>query len=325
MDTGDMSKHIPYTKTLNSFTAHVQLKDLSKRSVTSYVAHVRHIGEHFGIDPVLLDEDQLRSYFLFLRVEKNYATSTMNQARVALKTFYHYHLKAPLWPVFAEIKTRHNEKLPVVISREEVRELLAVVDEPRHHNILSLIYCCGLRLSEALHVHVGDIDAKKLKLYVRNGKGGKDRYVPISIEMIRQLRSWWCHHKHPSLLFPTAGRGWRKSKRGSDIDTQQAQREAMRRAEKPMSPSSVQAAMKWAAAASRQKKNVTCHTLRHCYATHLLEGGTQLRYISSYLGHASLKQTLVYVHLTSIGEEQTQQVLDTLYAEVIERETPTNT
>lgn len=316
-----MSKHIPYKKTLNSFTAFVQLKDLSKRSVTSYVANVRLAGEHFATDPALLDEDQLRSYFLFLRTEKNYATSTMNQARVALKTFYHFHLRHPLWPVFAEIKTRHSEKLPVVISREEVRELLAVVTEARYHTVFSLLYNCGLRLSEALHVQVGDIDAKKLKLYVRNAKGGKDRYVPISIEMISQLRTWWLHHKHPSLIFPATGRGWRKSKRGNYIDQQQAQREAMHKADKPMSPSSVQVAMQWAAAVSRQKKRVTCHTLRHCYATHLLEGGAHMRYISSYLGHASLKQTMVYVHLTSVGEEQTQQVLSTLYTEVTERDT----
>jgi integrase/recombinase XerD len=257
---GVMSKHIPYTKTLNSFATHVQLKDLRERSIISYIAKVRHIGEYFAIDPALLDEDQVRSYFLFLRVEKKYASSTMNQARVALKTFYHEHLKHPLWPVFAEVKTRHNKTLPVVISREEVRELLAAVTEPRYYTLFSLLYSCGLRLSEALHVQV------------------------------------------------------------EDIDQQLAQHEAMHKAEKPMSPSSAQDAMKWAAAASRQKKNVTSHTLRHCYATHLLEGGSQLRYISSYLGHASLTPTLVYVHLTSVGEEQTQQVLRTMHTEVVERD-----
>jgi integrase/recombinase XerD len=318
---GVMSKHIPYKETLNSFTAFVQLKDLSKRTVTSYVANVRLAGEHFDTDPALLDEDQIRSYFLFLRTEKKYATSTMNQARVSLKTFYHYHLKLPLWPVFAEIKTRHSETLPVVISREEVRELLAAVTEPRYHTLFSLLYSCGLRLSEALHLEVKDIDAKKLKIHVRKGKGGKDRYVPISIEMIHQLRAWWRHHKHPRLIFPTAGRGWRKSKRGNYIDQQQAQHEAMHKAEKPMSPSSAQAAMQWAAAASRQKKKVTSHTLRHCYATHMLEGGAHMRHISSYLGHASLKETMVYLHLTSIGEEQTQLILNTLYSEVIEQDT----
>jgi len=318
---GAMNKHIPYKETLNSFTAFVQLKDLRERTVTSYVSHVRMAGEHFATDPALLDEDQIRSYFLFLRTKKKYATSTMNLARVSLKTFYHFHLKHPLWPVFTEIKTRHSEKLPVVISREEVRELLAVVTEPRYHTVFSLLYSCGLRLSEALHVQVDDIDAKKLKLYVRNGKGGKDRYVPISLEMINQLRTWWLHHRHPLFIFPAIGRSWRKSKRGKHIDQQQAQREAMHKADKPMSTSSVQAAMTWAVAASRQKKRVTCHTLRHCYATHMLEGGAHMRYISSYLGHASLKQTMVYVHLTSFGEEQTQQVLNTLYSEVIEQDT----
>ena len=315
-----MTKHIPYEETLNGFTAFVQLKDLSKRSVDSYAAHVRHIGEHFAIDPASLDEDQVRSYFLFLRTDKDYARSSMNQARVALKTFYHYHLRHPLWPVFAEIKTRHIEKLPVVISREEVRRLLAAVTEPRYHTVFSLLYSCGLRLSEALHVQVGDIDAKKLKLYVRNGKGGKDRYVPISTEMINQLRTWWLHHRHPRLIFPASGRSWRKFKRGNPIDQQQAQREAMHRADKPMSTGAVQTAMQWAAAASRQKKHVTCHTLRHCYATHMLEGGTNLRYISSYLGHASLKQTLTYMRLTSVGDQQTQQLLNTLHAEVIGRD-----
>jgi len=179
---GAMNKHIPYKETLNSFTAFVQLKDLRERTVTSYVSHVRMAGEHFATDPALLDEDQIRSYFLFLRTKKKYATSTMNLARVSLKTFYHFHLKHPLWPVFTEIKTRHSEKLPVVISREEVRELLAVVTEPRYHTVFSLLYSCGLRLSEALMFRSMTLMLKNSNSTSETAKGARIATCPSALK-----------------------------------------------------------------------------------------------------------------------------------------------
>jgi site-specific recombinase XerD len=135
--------------------------------------------------------------------------------------------------------------------------------------------------------------------------------------MLRLLGKWWRLHRNPRLLFPALGRRWKTSQRSTAQETDRMKYKAMARATKPMSTSTVQNAVKWAVAASGIKKRVTPHTLRHCYATHLLDQGVSLRHISSYLGHASLNQTLVYVHLTHTSELLTQDALLTLYKDVI--------
>lgn len=276
------------------------------------------LGEHFHADPCSLAEAQVRDYFVFLRLEKDYKSSTMNQAKVALRVFYHDHLRiTPQWRVFREVKVKHRETLPIVLTKDEVRLLLANLTEPRFQACLSLIYTCGLRLSEGINVQVSHIDAKAGSLLVPQGKGRKPRYVPISQEMIQQLRQWWRWHQHPKFIFPAVGRRWRKSQRGNAVSEERMRQEAMRAATQPMSGSTVQNALKWAVAASGLKKRITPHTLRHCYATHLLEDGVSIRHISAYLGHASLNQTLVYAHLTAVGEERTQQVLSALHRDVI--------
>ncbi|GJL84137.1 MAG: hypothetical protein DHS20C01_37710 [marine bacterium B5-7] len=244
----------------------------------------------------------------------------MNQAKVALRTFYRDHLKLdPAWTVFDEVIVKHRETLPVVLSQQEVQDLLARLTEPRFHTYFSLLYSCGLRLGEALALEVGDISAKSLRIHIRNGKGGKDRYVPISPAMIQRLRHWWLFHRHPRLIFPTLGRAWRAHQRASKVSERQAQALAMKQAEQPMSDSTVHNALKWAVIESGINKRITPHTLRHCYATHLLDAGVSLRYISNYLGHASLNQTLVYAHLSAVGEQRTQEVLQGLDESVIRR------
>ena len=276
------------------------------------------LGEHFSSDPASLSQDQVRDYFVFLRQEKDYKPSTMNQAKVALRVFFHDHLRVtPQWRVFRDVKVKHRETIPTVLSKHDVRLLLVHVNEPRFKACLSLIYTCGLRLSEGINIQVSDIDASAGRLLVRQGKGRKPRYVPISQEMIQELRQWWRWHKHPKFLFPAVGRRWRKSQRGNDVSEERMRQEAMHAADKPMSGSTVQNALKWAIAASGLKQRITVHTLRHCYATHLLEDGVSLRYISAYLGHASLDQTVVYAHLTSVGEERTHEVLSGLYQDVV--------
>ena len=244
----------------------------------------------------------------------------MNQAKVALRVYYRDFLRMkPAWRVFDEVIVRHRESLPLILSREEVRHLLSHVSEPKFIACLSLIYSCGLRLSEAISVEVRDIDRAHNRLHVRCGKGGKARYVPISTEMIKLLAKWWLMHRNPRFLFPAVGRRWRTSNRATNEQTDTMRREAMRKATKPMSVSTVQNALKWAIAASGIKKRVTVHTLRHCYATHLLDEGVSLRHISSYLGHASLNQTLVYAHLSAVSEHRTQEALSGLYRSVIAR------
>lgn len=300
------------TKTLSKYREFVQLKDLKSRTVNSYLANVRLLGEHFSCEPAILTEKQVRDYFLYLRQIKHYKPASMNQAKVAIRTFYHDHLKIGQWMVFDEIKIRRQEELPVILTQEEVRHLLSCVREERFRVFLTFVYSTGLRLSEAARVEVHDFVKDKNKLLVRFGKGGKQRYVPVAETTLTMLRNWWVLHKNPRFLFPAVGRNWRQYIKSLQLPDKDALYYAMGKTDTFMSISTVQNAMRWALHDSGIQKKVSVHTLRHCYATHLLESGVSIRYISKYLGHASLNQTLVYAHLTSASEAQTHAALGDL-------------
>jgi site-specific recombinase XerD len=188
-----------------------------------------------------------------------------------------------------------------------VQALLAVVREPRFRTCLRLMYHCGLRVGETVAIEVRDLHGKETppRLHIRNGKGGKDRYVPVAPAMIQELRDWWIVHRHPKFLFPSPGRGW--------ADRTLSLSQTMTRSIAPMSVSSVQMAYRLARAASGVNSASTTHSLRHSYATHLLEEGVSLRQISQYLGHESLDTTAIYTHLTAISEARTQAALAALY------------
>ncbi len=193
-----------------------------------------------------------------------------------------------------------------MLSREEVASLLATVRESRFRAILTVMYHCGLRLSEATHLKPGHIDGKRRVLRVIKGKGGKDREVPLTDELLTRLRRFWKAHRNPEWVFPGVGQGWKTS--------EFTKAEAMGRSKKPMSNSSLQNVMRsvvhslgWKAQGGRPP--VTSRTLRHCYATHLLDAGVSVRLVSQYLGHASLKPTMVYLHLTEVSESKAREVL----------------
>ena len=169
------------------------------------------------------------------------------------------------------------------------------------------MYHCGLRVGETVAIEVRDLHGKETppRLHIRNGKGGKDRYVPVAPAMIQELRDWWIVHRNPKFLFPSPGRGW--------ADRTLSLSQAMTGSTAPMSVSSVQMAYRLARAASGVNSASTTHSLRHSYATHLLEEGVSLRQISQYLGHESLDTTVIYTHLTAISEARTQAALAALY------------
>jgi integrase len=169
------------------------------------------------------------------------------------------------------------------------------------------MYHCGLRVGETLSIQVRDIHGRENppRLHIRNGKGGKDRYVPIAPALVEDLRQWWRTHQNSTFLFPSPGRGW--------ADRTLSLRQSMARSTEPMSVSSVQMAYRLARAASGVNSASTTHSLRHSYATHLLEEGVSLRQISQYLGHESLDTTVIYTHLTAISEARTQAALAALY------------
>jgi integrase/recombinase XerD len=299
---------LPNYPSIVQFQQLVELKDYRGPTKKEYVRYVRKFAEHLQADPATATEDRVREYFLFLRQKKGYSRSPMNVAKCALRCFFRECVKVSGWTVFEELRIAQPEVLPMVLSRDEVYRVLDAVREPRFRTCLRLMYHCGLRVGEAVPIELRDLQNTRTdqpRLHVRNGKGGRDRYVPLAPLMVAELRQWWLTHRHPTFLFPSPGRGWAERARSLS--------QAMHQATDPMSPSAVQMAFKLARAQSATNPAATCHTLRHSYATHLLEEGVSLRQISQYLGHKSLDTTVVYTHLTAVSEARTQAALATLY------------
>jgi site-specific recombinase XerD len=284
----------------------VELKDFKAATKKEYVRYVRRLSEHFHCDPATLCEEQLRGYFLFLRQEKKFSGSAMSIAKAAFQLFFREHLGRTDWKVFSELVIRRGQPLPLVLSREEVRRVLGCLREERFRVCLRLIYQCGLRVGEAARIKVSDIDAAQLRLRIVQGKGGKDRCVPLTARMIDELRAFWKTHRNAVWLFPAPGRAWKERAEDRNV--------VLRRATTFMSVSAVQNAFRLARAQSGIHPQACVHTLRHCYATHLLEEGVSLRLISQYLGHASLDVTVIYTHLTATNEGQARAALERLMA-----------
>ena len=276
----------------------LQLRGLSARTQDSYVRVVRQLAEHYGKSPEVISEEELRQYLLYLKNEKHAARNTCTLALCSLKFFYQQTLKRE-WPTLDFMRPAREKKLPVVLSVEEMRRLLSCVHQPRYRMCLSTIYACGLRLQEGVHLQVGDIDGERHLVHVRHGKGNKDRCVALPQRQLEQLRAYWRTHRHPTWLFPRAPRAGQLSPG-------------------PMCESRVQRALQAALRESGLTKPATVHTLRHSYATHLLEAGVNLRVIQAYLGHASPTTTALYTHLTQKTEahmvETIDRVLEALWA-----------
>lgn len=287
------------------FTQLVELKDFKPPTKKEYVRYVRRLSDHFNCDPATLTEDQLRSYFLFLRQEKKFSGSAMSIGKAAFQLFFGEHLGHGDWKVFSELVIRRNAPLPLVLSREEVQRALGCLREERFRVCLRLIYHGGLRVGEAVKIKVTDLDAAQGRLHIRLGKGGKDRSVPITARMIEELRAFWKTHRNPVWLFPAPGRPWRSWRTATSLRW-------LQNAQTHLSVSAVQNAFRLARAESGIHPQSCVHTLRHCYATHLLEEGVSLRLISQYLGHASLDVTVIYTHLTAVNEGHARAALDRL-------------
>jgi integrase/recombinase XerD len=259
----------------------LQLRGLSARTQEAYVRAVRQLSEHYHKSPDQITEAELRQYFLFIKNIKHYSRPTMTIAICGIKFFFERTL-AKEWTTFNLVRPAPEKKLPVILSREEVRQLLSLIRRPRYRVCLSTIYACGLRLQEGTNLRVADLDSGRMMIHVRHGKGAKDRYVPLPQGTLELLRDYWKTHRHRVLLFPAEGRHHLH----------------LAQATEPMSKSSVQDAFHAALQASGNNKRASVHTLRHSWATHLLEAGVNLRLIQEWLGHSSPATTSVYTHLT---------------------------
>lgn len=300
-------KSLASSKWYQSYKRAVQLKGRAEKTVDTYLGWIVQLANHYPDKTVVrLGKTRILDFLLHIQEERKLDGSTINQAVCALRTLYRDHLGLE-WDIWGKIKIRRYVSLPDVLTREEVGLLLGTFRDGRYRAYFTVVYQCGLRMSEALHIKPKHIDGKRLVIRVVKGKGGKDREVPITPELHQRLRRFWASHRNPEWLFPGTGRGWKSSGR--------TMREALGSAPNHMNQASVWNAIKVAKAEcglSKTHQKLTIHTLRHSFATHMLEAGTSVRQVSAYLGHTSLKPTMVYLHLTALSEETARAALTTL-------------
>jgi site-specific recombinase XerD len=272
----------------------LQLNGKGERTQEAYARALRMLVEFYGKSPDLIGEEELQDYFLHRKNVGHSSPNTMRICYCGIRFFYEHVLQRN-WHILGILRAQTERRLPAVLSVEEVRNILACIKTFQNHAYLSTVYSCGLRLHEGLHLEVSDIDSTRMMNHVHRGKGAKDRYVPLPQSTLHLLRRYWVTHRHPSLLFPARGRNGKGAKE----------------AQTPMAKSSVQGAFRRAkVAAGIHKKGVSVHTLRHSYATHLLEAGVNLRIIQKNMGHTQLETTMIYLHLTQKGQEDACQLIN---------------
>jgi integrase/recombinase XerD len=265
----------------------MELRNFAPKTIDLYVENVARFAKHFGQSPELLGEEHVRQYLVYLIEEKKLAWGTYNQALAALRYLYRWVLKQG--DVVRDIRGPRRERhLPIVLSFDEVRRFFAAVVSYKYRMVLMTSYSAGLRISEAVNLQVKDIDSERMVIHVRQSKRNKDRYTVLSPLLLQMLRHYWWAARPVSFLFP-----------GKRPDTH-------------VSVTQVQRACIEARAAAGLDKEVTPHTLRHSFATHLLEAGTDLRVIQVLLGHSSPQTTALYTRVSTNLISRTQSPLDLL-------------
>ncbi|MFC2173172.1 site-specific integrase [Acidobacteriota bacterium] len=273
----------------------LQLRGMSERTQEMYAWGVQKLSDHFGCTPDKIKEEDLREFFLYMKNVKKYSRSTTTIVLCGVKFFFEKTLKRD-WSTLTFVRPRREKKLPVILSTEEVRTILAALQQQSYRVCLSTIYSCGLRLQEGTHLKVPDIDSARMLIHIHDGKGLKDRFVPLPRRTLELLRKYWVSHRNPSWIFPAPGRG------GIGKTT----------SKRPMPVSSLQKTFKVALKQSRISKAASVHTLRHSWATHCLEAGINLRLIQDYLGHSSPQTTALYTHLTEKAKAISKDILNGL-------------
>src|SRR3954467_9712180 len=252
----------------------LQLRGYSDRTVEAYTRAVRQLAKFYHASPDQLTEEQIRQYLIHLTTVQKVARGTHTIALCGIKFFYQQTLNRP-WPVLDVARPKGEKKLPVVLSRDEVWRILAALRIDVYRVCLTTIYACGLRLTEGAWLQVPDVDGERKVLHI-HGKRRKDRYVPLPEATLELLRAHWRTHRHPLWLFPTVPTA---TPRNLPVLTDPSLG--------PITRSSLPSAFAHAVKRSGVHKRAHVHTLRHRYATHLLEAGVNLRLIQEYLGHTS--------------------------------------
>ncbi len=265
----------------------MKLRNLAQATIDSYTYHVGKFAEHLGKPVDQATPEDVRSFQLHLIEERKVGWSSFNQAVCGLRFLYRFTFPKP-WPVAMIPFGKRPKKLPTVLGQSEVDRLLPCVPSIKHRTCLLTLYAAGLRLREAADMTIADIDSARMLLRVANGKGSKERLVPLSPRLLQALREYWKQLRPPKYLFP-----------GKTSD-------------RPLSSATIQKACKLAAATAGIKKRVTPHTLRHSFATGLLEAGVDVLTIGRLLGHKSFMTTMIYLHVRRPHLDSTPSPIDWL-------------
>jgi site-specific recombinase XerD len=268
------------------FIQQMQLTGRSLRTIETYIDCIIALTKYFKTSPDLLTSEQIRAYLIYCLVEKKLSKSWLNQTISALKILQVEVLKRE-WSMFDLPRVRQNIKLPVVFSLQEVTELLMALGNIKHRALLQLTYSAGLRVSEVRHLKVSDIDSSRMLVRVEQSKGNKDRYVVLSPVVLPLLREYYKQYRPKVFLF--------ENKDGLPVSEKTAQR-----------------IFKNALAKSGIKKDVSIHSLRHSYATHMMEQGVALPIIQQMMGHKSLRSTSIYLHVQQYSIDKVRSPLDNL-------------
>jgi len=272
---------------------HLKMKGLMPKTIEAYARAIRRIGDYFDYRLDDLTQNQLLDYFHQLKEMASWSTVKLDL--YGLKFFYTYVLNKT-WVDIPLIKSPKVRRIPDIVTIDEAYQLFATTRKLSYRVFFFTLYSMGLRLGEGLRLQTGDIDSVRQRVHIRNSKGNKDRLVPLPTNTLHVLRRFWKVHKHPVLLFPNRKRGL---KNAHLVDS-------------PLDRSGVQTAMKKVVKELNLRKKISCHSLRHSYATHLLEIGVDLLELQKILGHANLLTTSKYTHLTSHGAQQAEGHINAL-------------
>jgi len=265
----------------------LQIRRYSPTTIRIYLRCIAEFAQHFGKPPDRLGAEHIRQYQLFLIQEKNVSRPTFVQMVCALRFFYTHTLNRKISMERIPFP-RRERKLPLILSREEVKALLEARGNLRNRTLLAILYGCGLRVSEVAQLQVSDIDSARNVLRVRQGKGGKDRQTLLPRRLLELLRCYWRNQRPTGWLFPAAD------------------------STRPISAKTVFMACRQATLRAGISKPIHPHSLRHAFATHLLEAGVNLRTIQILLGHANLETTARYLHVADVAVRSTPSPLDAL-------------
>ena len=270
----------------------LQRRNFSEDTIRHYIRTVEDFARHFNCPPDRLGLRHIREYQAELFQKRKLSAGSVTYCLAALRFFYIKTLKKG-WSVAETPYPKKNYRLPTILSQEQVAQLIDAARTPFHRTLLMTLYATGLRCAELTHLKFSDVDSKRMVIHVRGGKGRKDRDVMLSPKLLEELRQHWRRlpRKTSDWLFP--GNRWHTANHPIDAKT-------------------LRHACQGAAKRAGLNYAIHPHTLRHCFATHLLEAGADLRTIQILLGHQSLEQTAIYLHLSKRHLNATPSPLDSL-------------